>query len=459
MKHILCLRECHYPFKTRVLIQFLLFSCVTYNSLGQALVFKFKVLDEVSVCQIHKTELTLFNISGSNLSNLNLNLRLPDGVEYLIGSVSGASESNISKLSSPEFTIVSILRNDSITIKVQFKARCGLFNNMNILFSIIGIVKYNTGTDSMFSKTFPIETPFLSIFPSIPDTTVPIGACFERKIVITNTGLGSLNLFFFEDRHDSLQILSTSGSLLNQTENSLKLIFDATDFLKIGNHDSLFDRNESIVIIENVCQTICKQEKIHSQILAYWGCDNDTCQIKEEFIKIDFNNPKDEAILKFIPNENFPTCICSDTGATQSLVLKNEGPQTAVNIAIKLKTDIDCKQNTEFGIVNGSISATGAAQITDVQYIDPLNCSANLYSCPVVKLSELAPGQEVRIDFKYTTCLPCPPDSGGVLTWYWDYSYDSKCVTNSNNSRMNLKKDVISLCNKTLKANKHSTLC
>ncbi|MGB4970024.1 MAG: gliding motility-associated C-terminal domain-containing protein [Saprospiraceae bacterium] len=408
--------------------------------------FKLTVKDpkNATVCQSSKAELSILNTSGILQSNIVVKLKLPPGINYIPGSIQGATEVNVSQLTSPEFRIDTIFKNDSISISILMIPSCFLFHKMDSTLKNTWVLNSSFGIDSAQSNpTYQVLTPLLlmDLKASTIDTTASTGASFKRTITIKNTRLGSLKNFIYENLHDNLEIGSQSGSLISQTLNHLKLEFDADDFLKIGDLDSLFERDEEIQIVEDIRQTSCEIEQIRSHFLAYWGCNLDTCQKDLRSALINFIKPNKLANILFVPNDNFPSCICSDTGTTQSLILRNIGEQTAENIEITIKMD-PLNKDVPFGIVDRSVSITGPPQVIDIQYQTTGKCATG-FTCVKITLGELAPGTEVRIDFKYMTCLDCQLGIGNNLFWYWDYSYASKCVPGSTVSGINRKKEVV----------------
>ncbi len=434
MKHYLCLRISHCLFLTRLFIQLM----VVFNAIPQVSCqnLGLTIIDpaQATLCHPAQTGLIITNRTANDLINLNLKLNLPFGVDYIPGSNTGATESNISQLNSPEFTISSLRKNDSIKINVHILASCSLFHQMDSTYTFINkwLVQSNNGLDSVSSKQpYPIETPFLKI-DDVNNLNVLTGSTLQRTITITNTRLGSLKDFIYEDRHDSLSIGSSSGQLLTQTEKLLRLGFHSSDFLKIGNRDSFFDRDESIMIIEDIQDKDCKLKRVRSSFLAYWGCNMDTCQVYEATAEINFYQNNERALLKFPAERNFPTCICSAEGTPQCLIIENTGARAAENIVITLKAT-DILNMNPFGFVRGSVIATGAAAIIDTAYLYQVNvstCQTNqLFAYCVITLSELAPGAEVKLRFNYSTCLECTPPTDS-LYWFYSYSYNSKCVPN-----------------------------
>ncbi len=432
MKHLIRnLKHFRHPLRVVVTLA-IIFLLTSYESQSQSLILKIKEATGITLCRNSATELIIHNTSNTRLSDLPVVLYLPEGMNYLPGTVSGALESNLQQLNQPAFILKSLNAHDSATIRLEFMATCQLYDegNMAMTFANKWVVHFGTTADSIISfPEYQLLTPLLLIH-KINDTTVLPGTSFSRKISITNTRLGSLRQFTYEDRHDHLNITSPSGTILEINDTILKLGFNASDFIKIGNRDSLFDKDETIEILEQIISPDCRLQQIRSDYRAYWGCAGDTCKIKQEYNVTTFKRENEAAKLLFLTEKNFPTCICDDKGTPQCLIIRNNGNHIAENIVITLKAT-DLLNMNPYGFVHGSVRVTGAAHILDTQYLYRLSlnsCTSDqLYAHCIVRLSELAPGEEVKINFNYTTCLVCSPNLGN-LSWYYGYSYNSKCV-------------------------------
>ncbi|HEX5625888.1 MAG TPA: hypothetical protein VFX48_07720, partial [Saprospiraceae bacterium] len=415
---------------------------------GQSLILSVKDPENAQVCQLSFTALQIRNTQSTSLQNLRVQLRLPDGIEYLPGSLINAGEFNITRLSEPWFQIDEIAPGDSLHLSIQCRFRCALYEQINqgASFSNTWIVHSMLGMDSIRSaQPYVVQTPFLLI-QNVTDSTAVLGASFQRTIRITNTRLGSLSRFTFEDRHDELEIHSNSGTRIQQTGQLLQLEFGPADFLQIGDRDSLFERDESVVITESIRHLSCLVEQVRSDFAAYWGCDGDQCQRYEEHATLNFIQPNQFAKLQFVSNTRYPECICSDQGAGQELIIRNTGGQTAENIVITLKTAIRLSPFIPYGILRNSIRLEGAGAILDTLFDHQLTLptckSPDGHAGVIIKLTEIPAGTEVRLHFNYMTCLACPP-SNEKLPWYFSYAYSSKCIPSSEVSGMDLVAEII----------------
>lgn len=400
------------------------------------------------LCQSSKAGSKIINTTSTAIANAQLWLELPAGIEYIPGSVKGgASELNISQLNRVLFQINLLNPFDSLNIQLNLLFKCSLFDQINqsISFSNKWALYSALGADSATSlQPYKLATPFLVIQDVSPINT-PTGSKLQRNIQITNSRLGTLESFIFEDRHDPLSIRSNDGRTLIETDQFLKLEFNKADFTKIGDRDSLFERDETITITEQIEQTSCEVEIIQSKFNAYWTCYQDSCQNYEEYSLIDFFNPTQLAKLEFSSNTNYPTCICSDRGAVQELTIRNSGMQVADSIRILLRTTLNSSTQNPFGILRNSLKMSGASSILDTQFLEQVSLStcqtSDGYAFVQITMAPLLPGQEAKIEFNYMTCLNCQIESN--MYWYFSYEYESRCVQNSKQISLNNTREII----------------
>jgi gliding motility-associated-like protein len=399
------------------------------------------------LCQTAEAGSTLINTGTIDITNATLWLELPIGIEYVPGSVQGASELNISQLSRVQFQVDLLKALDSLKIQLSLSFKCSLLDQINqsISFSNKWAFYSMISADSASSlQPYKIATPFLVIQDVSPIST-PTGSKLQRSIQITNSRLGSLESFFFEDHHDPIRIQSTNGNTIIETDQLLKLELTKTDFTKIGDRDSLFERDETIIITEQIEQTSCEVEKIQSKFNAYWSCFQDSCQKYEEYSFIDFFKPAQLAKLEFSSNTNYPNCICSDKGAIQELTIRNTGMQVADSIHIILRTTLNPSSQNPFGILRNSLKMSGASTILDTQFMEQVTLStcqtSDGYAYVHLRMASLLPGQEAKIEFNYITCLACQIESN--MFWYFSYEYESRCVQNSKQISVNNTREII----------------
>ena len=195
-----------------------------FSSQGQQV--KLIVYDPVNaqICQSTAAGSQLINTGATAISRGELWLEIPTGIEYIPGSVTGANELNISQLNRVLFQVDLLKAFDSLQIQVSLRFKCSLFDQINqsASFSNKWALYSTVSADSATSlQPYKLTTPFLVIQDVAPINT-PTGSKLQRNIQITNTRLGSLESFVFEDHHDPISIHSSNGKTLLDTDQLLR---------------------------------------------------------------------------------------------------------------------------------------------------------------------------------------------------------------------------------------------
>ncbi|MBK9270185.1 MAG: gliding motility-associated C-terminal domain-containing protein [Saprospiraceae bacterium] len=391
-----------------------------------------------SLCRENRIRLSLKNNSPNQLNDIRLKAFFPSGLEYVPGTVSLASEFNLNTLHTPEFMISSINPGTSIEISMILQAQCQLYDlvNMGLLFNNQWIAEYNFGQDSIIGVSYSINTGFL-VISNVPSIRKEAGSQFTRQITITNSRLGPVSSFYFEDVHDPLEILSNSGTTLVQNDTSLRLEIKAEHLLNIGDRDSLFEEGESIVITEMINHKTCLNELINSKFRVFWGCDSNICQSYLEASQIDFTLPSSQALLDFDPKPKFPECICDPDGATQEFVIYNNGGAVAENLMVSFKAST-ALSSFDVAFLKNSFRIVGQGQIISIDYINQVTGTYCLFDSAFhevkITLANLNPSGQIRILFDYVTCKSIQPEIATNFPYFYSFSYNSVCVPNSTRS-------------------------
>ncbi|MBK7231910.1 MAG: gliding motility-associated C-terminal domain-containing protein [Saprospiraceae bacterium] len=420
MKHfIFCLVLCHFlsPIFT------------------QSLTIVQSEITELALCQQIILKVQLKNLSASTLNNIQLRGQFPQGVQYNIGSIVSAIELNINNLSAPVFEIPEIRGGENLEIRLAINAKCELYDqvNMGVQFTNQWVSEYTTGRDSINSRTYSINTGFL-VISNIPAIRKEVGSQFTRQITITNSRLGPVKGFIFEDLHDPLDIVSNSGVTLVQNNTLLRIEIKPEHILTIGDLDSLFEEGESIILTENITHKTCVNELINSKFNVYWGCDSVNCQIYQEASQIDFILPAMSAVLDFDPKPKFPDCICDPDGATQEFVVYNNGGAVAENVMITFKASTAIS-SFDVAFLKNSFRLVGSGQIIAIDYINQVTGNFCLFDSAFhevkLTLANINPGDQIRILFDYVTCKNSQPEVATNFPYFYSFSYNSVCVPNS----------------------------
>lgn len=404
-----------------------------YSATGQNLRITHLLEDTVSICGQAQLRIELENASGSDVVNAALELYLPEGTNYLAGSIQNASELDLTIPHRPIFKLATFLPRAKRTLRLGFFVTCSLFDQVNSgsLFRNKIRLTYDGGQDSLVTDPpYPIETGFL-VIQSVNDTSVEAGTDLYRKIRITNSRLGPIRNFTFEDRHDSIIVSSATGKTAYQDPVILRLELDGGDFVKTGDRDSLLERDEFIEIEEWVSDTSCASKTIGSMYSAFWSCAGNVCQGDEESSEIDFIQPIRNARLSFSTGTNADDCYCTPDGHLFYIDIQNTGTRKADGLQLSLQSKRNMGPGDTLAFIVDSFRIDGPVAISSLvpsgTYTGQLCTPAELANDVDVYIHSLLPGQKVRL---YGRILINPDVPASQLVFYYKYRYFTFCKSN-----------------------------
>ena len=132
-----------------LLLKLILFTVILQGQ-GHIISIDTQLPSSITICgEAQSVNIIIFNPSPFDLSNITLNVTMPEGLNYVVGSVSGATELNISNLHQPIFTLSDIESLNTIKITFYIKASCelGEFLSEGNIISINAKVNYTTNTN------------------------------------------------------------------------------------------------------------------------------------------------------------------------------------------------------------------------------------------------------------------------------------------------------------------------
>ncbi|MFN7015254.1 MAG: hypothetical protein ACK4ON_13390, partial [Bacteroidia bacterium] len=374
-------------------------------------------------------------------------LTLPAGINYQVGSINGATETNISNLNQPIFTISQISSQQFLSLSYQAKANCitlaqsasGMpFQND----AVFNFNLYNVAFSETYQSTFySIKQPNLSITSSTNTAySANIGSVFTRCFTITNGGTGRLSELLFKDTHGiGFTVTSVSTGIWNSANNVETIIINAAHFTTVGNGDSYLDPNESITLCETIQVNNCTG--VASNIEVTWGCDNSNCQVFTTTANIIF--PSITPNLVFTPSSSQNTCLGIGVPNEQSLLVRNTGVGMARNIDLEIfqaltsnvfsnqvRSFIDLASiQIRFG--NGAFQSITPYNITTLPNYD---CFQNLQGIGrfFILIDSIASLDSVRIRWNvYSCCINTCSDAGSSINaWQYKGSYKNDCNLN-----------------------------
>lgn len=323
-------------------ILFILFIFSYYLCLGQGnmITINSTVPSQMTICGPSKTfSVTIYNPSPFTLTNDTLKITMPPGIIYQSGSITGATESNISATNAPVFLLQNIPTLTTVNITYIATVGCDVMaytssggvieNTARVNYTANNIANF----DSHTTATYIVRQPNLSIVSvSNQSYTGSIGDTYTRCINITNGGLGELSQFTLTDIHGAgLQITAVDKGTWNSAGLTETIVINSNSFTSIGDNDTLFENGETITICETI--NIINCISVASAFEAYWGCNNQHCQSSLSTANVVFPNLIPNLVVT--PNSGnitAPMNSCLSQASQQELKIENTGLGQAVNV-------------------------------------------------------------------------------------------------------------------------------
>lgn len=320
--------------KTFFAFAFLLFSfaanaqsiSVSYNSTAQP-------DGAFTVCSTAETNsLKITNGNGFALTNPSFTLKIPTGGTYVAGSITGATESNITNLNAPVFTMPTLAASNNATITYQISFGCGVIAYQ----SGGGLTKetvdftYTGGSGSQTNvtptSTYNVKAAALSITSATNTSyTGNVGSSFTQTLNIVNGGLGCTNTAFIllDGQNGSYSFSSPSAGTISHDT----LFLATTD---MPGTDGMWCNGETKAVTYTVTINNCNNLNRSTKIA--WGCNTTNCQpsstAQNSNIIISNSTPN---LITSLPTVNRDWCMRGDL-VKQTIRIVNTGAGPATNV-------------------------------------------------------------------------------------------------------------------------------
>ncbi|RFC55549.1 FG-GAP-like repeat-containing protein [Brumimicrobium aurantiacum] len=436
--------------KTFLLNLFLLFTSFLF---AQSVDISFEHQSEIEVCGAPDTlTISIINNSSNALSSPEFILSLPEGVNYLSGSIEeftnhGLYGYDLSSNANLIFKSNNIPDGDSVQFQLSYSVDNSalIFQNNGGVFRHNLTVNHTNGVEIEQSNSFNILYPALSILNVTPTSqSIISGSSTTRSISIINGGNGKIDQFFITDVINNSDLVLTGvnvGTFSNDT-----IFLSGSDFSGIGNGDNYLDQNESIIIEETLTGTSCNDVTISSAMKVHWGC-----KVPFEWssattyanVSIDFQSPN----LTVSANESFGSCFGNGSAFTQELVVKNTGSGVASQVEIDLYKSLGSNYDESIysrfdeTSLNYRVGVNGIAVYpNNVTAIATQNTSA--YACLgtspkgrlIFTIPSIAPGEEVFVNWDVISCCIQTCSSDAIKGWKAEVEYTDVCNIQSYNA-------------------------
>ncbi len=281
----------------------------------------------LNVCGDEATVTMTVSSDGSLSSarrNISATLKLFKGVQFVRFNATGTSAGvslNTSNAGGASFRLPDLTPSSSVSsvnISYVIRVNCEYTDTLtrNDLIDVRDSwdLRYDLGTSSGLTETDfstpyrdQIKVPFFTMSVTNNATAARVGQCFQRTILINNSGLdGYIKSFEYKNTQGagiSLKSMTVNGQAVTFTKtptfgfNSDTLItvnvtgaqlqFNTKGPTNPANGDILFDPDETVTVVENFCIVNCDKSKISTHAMS-WGCDTRFCNVvsKQDIVRL-----------------------------------------------------------------------------------------------------------------------------------------------------------------------------
>ncbi|KRD12725.1 hypothetical protein ASE21_02120 [Flavobacterium sp. Root901] len=201
----------------------------------------------------------IVNNNTGALNNATFSLALPAGMEYVAGSITGASQLSIANLQNPTFTLNSIPVGNTLQITFNLRINCG-YSASTINYSVIsGGSTIATGSSAVAGNT-PSPAFLFTTVPSPQVLSTPLKTDALRTIKFKNTGVIPVTTVYIESTVTTAsqsayyKVAGANHGTVSTKTNGFRLTLTGTELQSavttaVGAANTSFDPGEEITII------------------------------------------------------------------------------------------------------------------------------------------------------------------------------------------------------------------
>ncbi|PSR05652.1 MAG: hypothetical protein BRD50_00225 [Bacteroidetes bacterium SW_11_45_7] len=416
---------------------------------GQPLSYNLQSPQNLTVCGRADTfSVSYTNIGSDTLKDPIISVVLPQGFRYVNNSIISGQ---VNELNTNNADSVVLQANDIKPTKTQqfqflVRASCPAIDNADSVFQNTLYFSFTSGKDTITSPPYNIEYPSLNI-TSVSKDSATLGDTITRSVTITNGGDGSVNTLFFSDISDTNNVslfnfrLSPSNASITPSSqgDSVIMALGSSDFQTIGNGNGQLEKNESVTIAYDIHVKECIDNK--SELLTWWGCDQQLCQVDNRLTDIIVPNPTPDLDVQheFTPN----TCYSDNTPSVGKIIVTNNGAGPARDFTL----DVAQSNGSGFGNANGYYSGFDTSAILwkanngNADTLSPIytrdawrNCLApEMKSWFKIQVPKIAPGETDTLVYYQYTCCSQSCNSNRMLSTKYRFEYNDQCFDNTYN--------------------------
>lgn len=365
-------------------------------------------------------------------------IRMPDGIQYVPGSLAMTSssgftlvESDLSILNSPVFvpTSSSLDNGDFVIFTISKSGHCEAIeftNKGKLAEDTLSVVRDMGMGDTAITSSYNINYASIStnyVSTTARDTVVndlPSNVC--RKIQITNGGTGYLSRvkhrvvvgsdledYVIRYQGDTILPVSSNGDTLFYEFDLTQAPFPNT----FGDGDTLLENGEFIIIEE--CFTVNSCDFSHGTVRhqSYWGCSGSICQFGDIIngnVSLQFSQPNLQSSIDF--RDNIVCMDGSDRGIIRMKVWNDgAGPAVLNQLSVLANGANTAIDTSNVFITFNNIDIKSYFPVSKPTINAGLSCGTNvtrfdLESSDFLSSFQLAPGDTVYAEMQYVLCCP-----------------------------------------------------
>jgi Secretion system C-terminal sorting domain len=270
----------------------------------------------------------------------------PGVIEYIPSSITklggtatlNITESNISNLQAPQFSVNSTTAGEYIIFSIKRRANCGVAaaTKDNILVS--GSCDFKELDPNI--NTYNLLAPALTLIAPPALSNVNLTSSYNRNITVTNGGNGCLDTLGFWIKHNTGEAILNSLKIGAITISPIFQNADSTYFLISGttlSSDKLFCNGESIVLTENFTPLKCNAITTYGD--AWYSHYNLICESDIATSGITMNNNVPNLVASIPAANRFDYCFKGES-KIQTIRIVNTGTGPASNIELSLRNHV-----------------------------------------------------------------------------------------------------------------------
>ena len=421
----------HMPGKIYFII---IFTLLLQASYGQKISIDESISGDFTVCDTGIISYSFLSSYTVDLTASELTIELPPGIQYLPGSIEGAFEKNIIDQRQPIFEIQSLMPGSKHWVRLELfmdcEARTQIDDKKDFVDTLTLI--HNRGSELYLSNSHEVLTPHLVMDAPLGVLQIAPYESVERAFKIRNNRRGKVDRFIFRDEHDIFRVELLQGKTIINTPTTLEVELGAEDFIKIGNGDIYFDKDEEIMLTERlISEEDCESKTLASYITVEWGCEGEYCQYQDADLVLQVNQDNGQSKLVMKGDIVFPDCPCDIYDARQNVTIVNTGTSVADSIIVELRSQ---RSRSKHGILESPFWAenTEGDSIPLVIIEKEVFFCDSIYWRYLLKIPNIKADDTLNVFWYYTLCSSLRGRIGHEpqgLRWTVDLSYQDKCGT------------------------------